>query len=314
MSTKEIATKQQSQPTIASLIKEQIPAIQMAVAGGSPEERQKRAERFARVALTTIRNSHQLMQCNQASVVGALMTAASLDLDIDPRGLAYLVPYKGEAQIQIGYKGLKELAYRSGKIKRIYDDVVYRAEIEADMFRITIGLDRALEHRIDPLRPELRQGEIVLAYAVAVFNDDSRHFEYVDSAEVIKRKEASPGAKSSYSPWNTWEAEMWKKTAVKKLARAIPQSAEQFQRAVALDEMVNARARQPLDIPDEFIDVEPVPRATTDELNAKLAEDKDKSKAHQYTLASCPNLEGEQVRVEIECKNCKDREGCPSHE
>jgi len=289
MSTKEIATKQQSQPTIASLIKEQIPAIQMAVAGGSPEERQKRAERFARVALTTIRNSPQLMQCNQASVVGALMTAASLDLDIDPRGLAYLVPYKGEAQLQIGYKGLKELAYRSGKIKRIYDDVVYRAEIEADMFRIIIGLDRALEHRVDPLRPELRQGEIVLAYAVAVFSDDTRHFEYVDRFEVEKRKKVSQSAQGKYpqySPWNTWEAEMWKKSAVKKLARALPQSAEQFQRAVALDEMADANARQPLDVPEEFIDVEPVPRATTDELNAKLAKDKDKSKEETaFTLA-----------------------------
>jgi recombinational DNA repair protein RecT len=68
MAQNEVAVKENN--SIAALIKTQIPAIQMAVAGGTPEERQKRAERFARVALTTIRNSPQLMQCNQASVVG----------------------------------------------------------------------------------------------------------------------------------------------------------------------------------------------------------------------------------------------------
>ena len=274
MDTGAVARRKDAPPSIAALIAQQTPAIMLAMSGATPEQRQKNAERFTRVALTTIRNNPDLLKANPPSLLGALMTSASLNLEIDPRGLAYLVPYKGQVQLQIGYKGLKELAYRTGKVKSIYDEVVYRREVEAGNVTITVGLERDLAHRVDLLKPELREeskeNPIILAYAVAVLADGSRHFEYVNGSEVAKRKKASQAAGSSYSPWNTWEAEMWKKTAVKKLARALPQATEYavFHKAVALDEQADAGSKQDLDLP-EGMEFDVIPGSAED-LDAKL--------------------------------------------
>lgn len=303
---------------VASLINRQMPAIKMAMSGATEEERKKRAERFCRVALTAIRNNSSLMKADPTSLLGALMTSASLNLEIDPRGLAYLVPYKGEIQLQIGYKGLKELAYRTGKVKSIYDEVVYKNEIDAGNVQVTIGLERDLKHVIDVTNPDLREpskdNPIVLAYAVAVLADDSKHFEFVDRGEVEKRKKASQSASGKnpqYSPWSTWEAEMWKKTAVKKLARALPQSTEyaEFQRAVALDEQADAGTKQHF---ETTIDIEPSkPRDINTSLDA-AQEQPAESTGQQPPKLTCPTT-GEEISA-LACVGCKDRDGCPAHE
>ena len=296
---------------ISDLIARQMPAIQLAMSGNTPAKRQQNADRFARVALTTIRNSPSLSKANPWSLLAALMTSASLNLEIDPRGLAYLVPYKGEIQLQIGYKGLKELAYRTGKVRSIYDEVVYKREVDAGNVSVSIGLNRDIRHEIDAMHPELRQdceeNPLVLAYAVAVLEDGSRHFEFVDRGEVEKRRKASPAGKSEVGPWNKWEAEMWKKTAVKKLARALPQSTEytDFQRAVALDEQADAGKPQDFDLPP-VIDAEHAPASAAD-LNSKLNAD---------NTRQCPNTfdsDGNMVNVlESKCATCDSRAGCPA--
>ena len=65
-----------------------------------------------------------LRNANPMTVLGSAMVAATLDLPVVPTlGLAYIVPYKGQAQFQLGYKGLIELAERSGQFKNIIDEV-----------------------------------------------------------------------------------------------------------------------------------------------------------------------------------------------
>ncbi len=252
--------------SVAALIQQQIPAIAMAVSGGSKDERQSLAERFARVALTTIRNNDKLAQCRVESLLGALMTSASLNLEIDPRGLAYLIPYGREAQLQIGYKGLKELAYRAGGIKAIYAEVVYQPEVEAGMFEIEIGLSRNLKHKLDPLKPELRQGELVLAYAVAEMEDGRRHFAYCLRDEVEKRRKTSKmNTNSPDSTWGKWKEEMWRKTAIKKLCKDLPQSTdESMAKAIAVDDQAEAGVAQSFDVPKDFIDITPEPTTASD--------------------------------------------------
>ena len=244
-----------AQGGVASMLNQMMPAIKRAMMGGSEKERQQKAERFARVALTSIRNNPQLARCAPESLMGALMTSASLNLEIDARGLAYLVPYKGEIQLQVGYKGLKELVYRSGRVKAIYAEVVYVKEVEANMVEIGIGLNRHLRHDVNPLKLELRTGPLALAYAVAIMSDGEKHFEFVTPDEVSKRRNA---AQSKNSPaWSGWEEEMWKKTAIKKLCKALPISID-AERAVALDDAAEAGERQVFDV-DDAIDIDLVP-------------------------------------------------------
>ncbi|EHJ49562.1 RecT protein [Solidesulfovibrio carbinoliphilus subsp. oakridgensis] len=307
--------------SVAALIQQQIPAIAMAVSGGTKEERQKRAERFARVALTTIRNNDKLAQCRVESLLGALMTSASLNLEIDPRGLAYLIPYGREAQLQIGYKGIKELAYRAGGIKAIYAEVVYKPEVEAGMFTIEIGLSRSLTHKLDPLRPELRNGDLVLAYAVAEMEDGRRHFAYCLRDEVEKRRKTSKmNTASPDSTWGKWAEEMWRKTAVKKLCKDLPQSTEDaMAKAVALDDQAEAGVPQTFDLPKDFIDVTPEPKTASDRAAQVLGKTEAEAAppVDAPTSVPCPNRPNDEtggfwdVKATV-CEGCMDRGGCPS--
>ena len=80
--------------------------------------------------LTLTNNNRLLATANPKTILAAAATAASLDLPINPSlGKAWIVPYKGSARFQIGYKGVIELAMRTGKMKHIIMTPVYEGEI-----------------------------------------------------------------------------------------------------------------------------------------------------------------------------------------
>ncbi|MED0762673.1 recombinase RecT, partial [Aneurinibacillus thermoaerophilus] len=76
-------------------------------------------------------------------------------------GHCYIIPYGREAQFIIGYKGMIDLARRSGQIEQIYAHAVY----EADHFEYELGLHPKLVHK--PATG--RRGAIQYVYAVAHF-------------------------------------------------------------------------------------------------------------------------------------------------
>ena len=125
------------------------------------------SERFQRVALTAFNSNPKLQTCDPMTFIAAMMQSAQLGLEPNtPLGLAYLIPYKvkgiDKVQFQIGYKGLLELAHRSGKIKTLYAHEV-RAN---DEFDIDYGLEQKLTHK--PLLVGDR-GEVIGYYAVYQF-------------------------------------------------------------------------------------------------------------------------------------------------
>lgn len=183
------------------------------------------ADRIIRLGLTTIKKNKDLMACwnnNQASVLASFMESVQLGLEIDARGLAYLIPYKGSCTFQVSYKGMMSLAMRSEKLKNIYAEVVY--ESEKENVHIDLGLYKNLTHKFDFTTE--RKGKIILAYAVAVFLDGSTTFEYAQPHHIELAKKTAKGAGSEYSPWNTHPEEMWKKTAVKRLCKYLDLSPE----------------------------------------------------------------------------------------
>ena len=112
---------------LPDLIMRSKPQFALAIGGSTPAQRQERAERFTRICLTAMRQTPKLAQCEPASILGAMMTCAQLNLEPNtPQGLAYLIPYGRECQFQVGYKGLMQLMYRSGAIASFNVDVVYR--------------------------------------------------------------------------------------------------------------------------------------------------------------------------------------------
>ena len=175
------------------------------------------SDRFVRIAITTIRQNPKLAQCNQESLLGALMVSAQLGLEPGVLGQCYLIPYGRECQFQIGYKGMIELLRRSGQLKDIYAYSVY----ENDEFEMTYGLNRDLKHK-----PNLQdRGNFIGCYCVAVLKDDARAFEYMTKEEI-----EAHGKKFSKTygngPWKTDFEAMAHKTVVKKMLKWLPLSVE----------------------------------------------------------------------------------------
>lgn len=80
----------------------------------------KKAPQFCSSLLTLYNNDELLKKCNPQTLVPEAMKAATLDLPIEKNlGYAWIVPYKGQAQFQIGYKGYIQLALRSAQYKHI---------------------------------------------------------------------------------------------------------------------------------------------------------------------------------------------------
>ena len=218
--------------TIRDLIVSQKQQIAMAL------PRHLDPDRLIRVTMTALRKNPNLMGCSHASLMGAIIQAAQLGLETDGAlGHAYLVPYGSECQLQIGYRGMIDIARRSGQIKSISAHVVY----EKDEFRYSYGLDETLEHK-----PALMdRGAAVCVYAVAKLVGGGYQFEVL-SMEQIQEAEKASQARYKGRPWEAhWEA-MARKTAIRRLFKYLPVSIE-IQRAVTLDSQASAGISQGLD-------------------------------------------------------------------
>jgi len=214
--------------TIEDYLKQMAPAMQEAL------PKHMDVDRLMRLTMTTIRTTPELRQADVASLLGGVMQAAQLGLEPGLLGQCYLLPFKNnrkgitEVQFIIGYKGMIDLARRSGHIQSIYAHAVY----ENDEFEYELGLNPTLKHvpSFDSDR-----GEYIGSYAVAHFKDGGYQMEFMPKAEIEKRRNASPGGRSKYSPWNNYYEEMANKTVIRHMWKYLPISVE-LQQAVAHDE------------------------------------------------------------------------------
>lgn len=194
-------------------------------------------ERFTRMVLTAISVNPKLGSCTPASFLGAMMSAAQLGVEPNtPLGQAYILPYmnKGtlEAQFQLGYKGLIDLAYRSGDVEVVQSHVVYKN----DTFECEYGLEPKLTHK--PADGE--RGDPVKVYAVFKTKSGGYGFEVMSMNDVCRHAEKySKAYGSSFSPWKTSFEEMAKKTVLKKVLKYAPLKSD-FVRAVVQDETIKS--------------------------------------------------------------------------
>lgn len=190
-------------------------------------------ERFTRMVLSAISVNTKLAECSPKSFLGAMMTAAQLGVEPNTAlGQAYLIPFKNhgvmEAQFQLGYKGLIDLAYRSGEVSIIQAHAVYAN----DEFSYELGLDPQLKH----IPATTNRGEAIAYYAMFKTKDGGYGFEVMSIDDV--RDHAKKYSKSySNGPWQTNFDEMAKKTVLKKVLKYAPLKSD-FVRGVAQDETI----------------------------------------------------------------------------
>ncbi len=235
-----------------STVKEFFEANKSAMAAVLPKH--VSPERMLRLALTAVRSVPQLMECTTESLMGAVMQCAQLGVEPNtPLGHAYMIPFRNrkanrtDVQVIVGYRGLIDLARRSGQIISLAAHAVY----EKDEFDFAYGLDERLHHV--PARGD--RGEIVAFYAVARLKDGGHQFEVMWREAVDRIRESSQGAwtyrsgqrvPKESSPWWTHYEEMGRKTVIRRLAKYLPLSIE-MATAVAMDEMVDTGRDQNLD-------------------------------------------------------------------
>lgn len=182
------------------------------------------ADRLMKIALSLTSKDGNLLACNQMSVLRCVVGAASVGLEVGGLlGEAYLVPFKGECTLIIGYKGLIKLARQSGEIKSIRARVVYKA----DEFQVEYGLRETITHKPNLESQDLKDEDIVAVYAIAEYKDGEPQFEVMTRAQVDKIRGRSASANSG--PWVTDYAEMAKKTVIRRLSKVMPLSPEKAQ-------------------------------------------------------------------------------------
>jgi recombination protein RecT len=212
-------------------------------------------EKFARAAFTAVNAVPLLAEATLPSMMGALLGAAQLGLEPGPLGQIYLVPFKDKgvvkAQLIIGYQGLVELAYRSGRVMSLTAHVIR----EKDEFDWELGSNAHITHR--PSLTEVR-GEIVGAYAIAVLAGGGQVFDVLNLEQIASRRGRSK-ATGANSPWQTDYEAMCRKSAVRQLFKWLPSSVEN-QMALGADggvwRAIPAVEQEALD--PEIIDVEAV--------------------------------------------------------
>lgn len=216
--------------------------------------------RFFIIVMNEFRRNPKLLDCSRASLIGALMQCAQTGLELGPLQQCALVPYKGEIQFQIMYKGLVRLMWNSKEIEWINAEVVH----ENDKFNYQQGLNPSLYHE-----PTLEvPGGKIAVYAVSRLINGGSMFKVLTSDEVGKVKKKSKAKVEAGKPWFDWEDEMWKKTALKRLGKLMPLDTE-TSRKIAQDETIKR------------IEVDQIGKKDVDILNAPDLMDWDNGKEEE---------------------------------
>jgi len=194
------------------------------------------ADRLINIFLLATSRQPALLECTQFSLVNAFLQSVELGLPLgNVTAMAWIIPFrnsktgKREAQFIPSYRGLADLARRSGEVTNIYAEVVY----ENDQFDYTTGSFPKIVHK-----PVIvgERGEPIAVYAVAHI----KHAEYpqcvVLTIEDVEKVKASSKAKSS-GPWVDWWEEMAKKTAIKRISKTLPLNSD-YAYALEIDNAV----------------------------------------------------------------------------
>lgn len=187
----------------------------------------KKAAGFISSIIAVTNSSNYLMKADPATVIGAAAQAAMLDLPINQSlGFAYIVPYKGEAQFQLGYKGYIQLAQRSGQYADIGAKTVYEGELEYE------------NRLLDKFRFGERISDKVIGY-LAYFRltngFEKMLYMTIDEAQAHAKK-YSKNYKGGTSKWGLADFDvMAEKTVLKRLlSKYGPLSIESIQMSQAL--------------------------------------------------------------------------------
>ena len=251
-----------------------------------------KAKKFLAASLV-VASDKSLINCDPNSIVQSLVGIAMSDLSVDKNvGHAYLIPYKGQCTLQLGYKGFIQLLFRAGWALKAFP--VFKCdkfEMQSD------GWDNAV--RFSPNLDERNEGDpkwvyenIRGVYVIARHADTKDEYSHFVSKQVIEKlrlassnqkigQYTKPEDKAKLDKglpigiWEDWYAEMAIAKAVKKLAKVLPIGDSRVQVAIAADDKAEIggkvdyiqTAEQGVVIESEAVHVEDQPAIEDEQLD-----------------------------------------------
>jgi len=220
--------------------------------GGSGDE----SQRFIANAMQTLRANPKLLECTEDSVMGSLMTMASLRLmPSNVSGEAYLIPYGNTATFQLGYQGIVTLVYRAGA-----KDIVMEEVRAKDTFRFSMG--KVVTHELPgAFSSDEDRGEVIGYYVIIRLGTGGEIHEMMSVKDVeafAKKYSKAYAAGKKDSPWSDkkhgfhWMA---KKTVFIQAAKRMPKNDALFQ-AISADMRGDSTIKDPAEFDRRVYEVE----------------------------------------------------------
>jgi recombination protein RecT len=262
----------------------------------------KNASTFATSVIQIQQSNKLLVNADPQSIVGAALTSATLNLPLNNSlGYAYIIPFGGKAQFQIGYKGFHQLAMRSGQFKTIHATDVKEGEIES-RDRLTGEMTFNFIEKDDERDKTKTIGYI--SYFKLLNGFEAYH--YMSSAEIEKHaKKFSQTYKKGFGLWKDDLYSMALKTVLKLLlSKKAPLSID-MQKAVETDQASFKNEDEFEHIDNKVIEVDPIAERILSLLNdVKNQDDLDfvKGLPEAQTEEYLSIVKGIQIRLNKENK------------
>jgi recombination protein RecT len=197
-------------------------------------------KKFTRVLATAINKNPKLLECTRPSLLAACMLAAQDSLLPDGKEGA-IIPFKDQATWMPMIGGILKKLRNSGELQSITSQVVYKL----DSFEYYV--DENGEHIKHAPNFLSDRGAPYLVYALAKTKDGGVYVEIMTADDVEQVRQVSRSKDSG--PWRDWPAEMWRKTAIRRLAKRLPMSTDLMDTITRDDELYELAPPEPEKLP-----------------------------------------------------------------
>lgn len=211
---------------------------------------------FMSSIISAVSSNKYLLECDPMSVISSAAVAASMDLPINQNlGFAHIVPYKGVAQFQIGWKGLVQLAMRTGQYKTINATKILDGQIV-----VHNSFTGEMEFQ------EKSSSDKVVGYLLYFkLMNGFEKFHYMTAEECKKHAQKYSAAfKAGYGPWKDDFDSMALKTVVKMGLSKYGILSIQMEKAISVDQAEVNIDSDVVQYPDAIVEELPSPKPKQD--------------------------------------------------
>jgi recombination protein RecT len=196
-------------------------------------------EKLARSFAWEINTNDKLKCCSQISMVNAFYKCCEYGLDpASSLGQAWLIPYKGIIELQIGYRGWLKLLFNNPLVSNVYSYAVYAS----DEFSYELGMNPNIKHIPSNELKDL--DKLIATYGVVKLKSGEAQIKVCFREEIEESKAASRGSHKPDSPWRNHYEAMALVVPIRKMGSnlGLPLRVEEFENGVNFETTKTQRA------------------------------------------------------------------------